>query len=410
MVAAADHILLIDVSGFAHRAFHTGSGQFRSDGLPTWAITGFLAMMWRLLGAAQADQPTHAAAVFDAPGKTFRNDLFGDYKTNRPARALELSAQLPYLRHAATAMGLAVLEKPGFEADDVIATMASRAYDSGSRATIVSSDKDFHQCVIDGHVEIVDPITRKRVKALDVLKKFGVTPPQVPDVQALAGDAIDNIPGIDGMGVKTASVLVRKFRNLEGVTEAAKRRNPFMSVAHQRAVRAAEQALPLYLALTTLRRDVPIAEEWGALAVQPIMRESVDRLLETLEATARFDAIFGTNRQMERPVDRGANAPQPGYYMTRLVKGGPWVPARIWEEPEVDIVTQELTGAMVQRCTIGTRPEDPLHAWGRLQSNPIKHARYEHMMAVAGWARQHAPAEPEANADKAINWDKVALR
>ena len=159
------HLMLVDCSGFAYRSFHSAPAHYHPDhGQPTGAVETFLRLMWGLIGQAQADLPTHAAAVFDARGRTFRQDLFPAYKANRPrARTEELDNQFPMMRGAADLLGMRVLEMAGFEADDLIATLAKKALAKGIRVTIVSSDKDFAQCVVDGSVEIVDPMQNKRV-------------------------------------------------------------------------------------------------------------------------------------------------------------------------------------------------------------------------------------------------------
>lgn len=422
------HLILVDASGFAHRAFHAGNPTYRSDGLPTWAITGFLAMLWRLRGAAQADEPTHAACVFDAPGKTFRHDLYPPYKTNRPARDAELGPQLPYLRHCAETMGFASVEMEGFEADDVIATLAHRANISGLRTTIVSSDKDFCQCVIDGAIHIVDPMQHKRLGVREVMTKFGVPPAQVQEVQAIAGDRVDNIPGADGIGLKGAARMIRRWQNIEGVMAALKPEwAHFTPKERQILKQTGLGALKLFRDLTTLRADAPLRYDIE-LAVQPIMREHVDQILETLEATKKFEAIFGFSPQIQRVSEKIAGEldwwqralttprlpvppePQCGYYQTRLVSGGPWVPARIWRDPEKDFITGQETGMDLLQCLVGTSPKDPVHEWERLARYPIKQDHYEYMRETVRWARVHAPHEPEADPTKPIDWNKVELR
>ena len=199
------HLLLVDATGIAHRAFHAyPKGSYRDeDGLPNWALVGFVQIMQHILKASNEDLPSHGAAVFDPEGPTFRHTLFPTYK-DRPGRAAELKAQLPFMHHAADALGLKSVCVEGFEADDVIATLAERAARAGWRATIVSSDKDFCQLVRNGSVEIVEPVTKQRIREAGVRTKFGVDPALVPDVQALWGDAVDTIPGVDGVGGKRA--------------------------------------------------------------------------------------------------------------------------------------------------------------------------------------------------------------
>ena len=418
------HILLIDASGYAHRAYHTGANQFRaSDGLPTWAITGFMAMVWRLLGAVQADPPTLAAAVFDAPEKTFRHKLFPEYKNNRPARDMELTVQMPYLRHAAETLGITPLEMSGYEADDVIATLATRARKAGIRATIVSSDKDFCQLVVDGQVEIVDPLSRQRVLEADVrnAKKFGVEPKLVPDVQALAGDSVDNIPGLDGIGLKTAAGLIRRFGSIEGVLKGANSRSEYLSASIRQCLKKDGGRLALYRKLATLRCRVPLKVELESLKLEPVMRSHLEDFLKLLEASNKLTEIFALDVKMDRivaplenpfewwedeliaPGQRVPELPQCGFYRRKLVKGGPWVAARIWRDPEQDYETGKPTGQDVLRCMVGTERRDPVAEWGRLCNQPIKREDYSYEIADADHAKKWRPGDPKANPRKPIN-------
>lgn len=420
-----DHLLLLDASGFIHRAYHAANPSYReSDGLPTWAVIGFLSMTWRLLGAAQADMPTLAAAVFDAPGKNFRHKLYAEYKNNRPARDKELTDQLPFVRHAAEALGVTPLEVTGYEADDVIATLAARAQKVGMRVTIVSSDKDFCQCVKDGEVEIVDPMSRKRILRADVRdgKKFGVEPHQVPDVQALAGDPVDNIPGIDGLGIRGAASLIRRFGTLEDVLKAAQGRKEYFAPRLRAELKKNGDKALLYRKLTTLKRNVPLKVELQSLTLKPVMREHVMAFLRVLEAPQKFEAIFALDPKVVRVVERIEkplawwaaelkrqgqkipDEPQCGFFQRRLVRGGPWVPCRIFREPEADVVTGKPTGMDLLKCEVRGEARDPISQWEALARRPIDEATYLHQMALGAWAEKHAPHEPEANPAKAIDW------
>ena len=406
-----EHLLLMDASGFAFRAFHSQNPRYReSDGEPTGAIEVFMGLTWRMLGAAQADPPTMGAAVFDAPGKNFRHALFPAYKANRdPSRRVELDKQFPIMRAAAEVLGLTSVECSGFEADDVIATLAHRARRAGIRTTIVSSDKDFSQCVDDGKIEIVDPLAKKRALTADVIAKFGVPPAQVPDVQALAGDIIDGIPGIPGCGLKTAAALVRRFGGLEQVLKHADECR-FPQVRAQLKRRADEARL--YLKLTTLRRNVPIKIKFEDLRLKPVVRSHLIEILRALEAEGRAESIFGLDPQMLRAVDkvksplewwreelaapgqRLPDLPQCGFYMRRLIKGGAFVPARIWRDPEYDLVTDTPTGREILRCELGTRAVDPMAEWVRLSAQPISEAEYRKMMLKWQAGKPPPPTSP----------------
>lgn len=417
------HLLLVDVSGFVHRAYHVGGNQFRSDGLPTWAITGTLGMLWRLLGAAQADQPTHAACIFDHPSKTFRHKMFPAYKSNRPARDQELTVQLPFLRHAAETMGMTSIEAEGYEADDLLATLAKMAADAGWRVSLVSSDKDLLQTVVDGKVEVIDPMTRVRMLASNVLEKLGVHPHEVPDYQALVGDAVDNIPGIDGIGSKAAARLIRLFGTVEGVVAGATARPGYFTGGQRIRLKGALKELQLYRTLATLRTDVPLDISLDDLVLKPVLREHVDKILVTLEAKGRFDAIFAGEPKCARvvpPVTADEaygwwneelivsgqpvpDEPQCGYFERRLVRGGPYVPARIWRDIEMDFFTGEQTGSEVLRCQVGTKPADAVIEWSRLAQRPISVQKYQFEMADRAWASEFAPNDPKARPDLAID-------
>lgn len=421
--------MLIDASGFAHRAYHVGANQFRSsDGLPTWAVTGFLSMMWSLLGRAQADQPTHAVALFDAPGKNFRHKLFPAYKNNRPARDLELTAQLPWMHHAAEAMGIKPFELTGYEADDLIATLAAKAMKAKMRVTIVSSDKDLTQCCVEDWVEVIEPVKRERICAADVVKgPLGVSPKQVPDFQALAGDSVDNIPGIEGVGSKSAARFIRLFENVEGVVAATKSRPGYFPPLQRMRIRGALKELRLYRTLATLRTDVPVKLKFSDLVLKPVMREHVEAILDKLEARGRFDAIFGTEPKVDRVVEacadplewwreellapgqRVPDEPQCGFYQRRLLKGGTLVPARIWRDAELDPFSLEPTGREILKCQVGPDRRDAVSEWSRLCMGPISEEKYRFEMADGAWAKKYAPTDPKAYPDKPVDLTKVPI-
>ena len=214
-----DHLYLIDGSGFIFRAYHALPPLNRkSDGLPTGAVSGFCNMLWKLLEDSKAgDKPSHLAVIFDAGSKTFRNDMYAEYKANRSEPPDDLIPQFPLTRDAVRAFGVSCVEKAGYEADDLIATYARLAREAGARVTIVSSDKDLMQLIYDGKVEMLDPVKNRRIGPAEVIEKFGVPPEKVIDVQALIGDSIDNVPGVPGIGVKTAAELIGVYGDLENL-------------------------------------------------------------------------------------------------------------------------------------------------------------------------------------------------
>jgi DNA polymerase I len=216
-IVPGDHLYLIDGSGFIFRAYHALPPLTRkSDGLPTGAVSGFCNMLWKLLEDTKAgDKPSHLAVIFDAGRKSFRNDLYQDYKANRSAPPDDLIPQFPLTRDAVRAFGVACVEKAGFEADDLIATYCRIAREESAKVTIVSADKDLMQLVHDGSVEMLDTVKNRRIGPNEVIERFGVPPEKVVDVQALIGDSIDNVPGVPGIGVKTAAKLIAEFGDLE---------------------------------------------------------------------------------------------------------------------------------------------------------------------------------------------------
>ncbi|MEO0677289.1 MAG: DNA polymerase I, partial [Pseudomonadota bacterium] len=216
------HLHLIDGSAFIFRAFHALPPLTRkSDGLPVGAVQGFCDMLRRYIAANTGDDaPTHCAVVFDKGSHTFRNDMYDLYKANRDEMPEDLRPQIPLTREATVAFNIACLEQEGFEADDIIATLACKARDAGGRVTIISSDKDLMQ-LVGGGVEMLDAMKNKRIDIEGVEEKFGVGPERVVDVQALAGDSVDNVPGAPGIGIKTAALLINEFGSLEELLDRA---------------------------------------------------------------------------------------------------------------------------------------------------------------------------------------------
>ena len=216
------HLHLIDGSAYIFRAFHALPPLTRkSDGLPIGAVSGFCNMLHRYVeGNTGPDAPTHVAVVFDKGTHTFRNDLYDQYKANREAMPEDLRPQIPLTRQATEAFNIACKEIEGFEADDIMATLACRAREAGGRVTILSSDKDLMQLVGDG-VEMLDPMKNKLIDREGVMEKFGVPPERVVDVQALAGDSVDNVPGAPGIGIKTAALLINEYGSLEELLDRA---------------------------------------------------------------------------------------------------------------------------------------------------------------------------------------------
>lgn len=216
------HLHLIDGSAFIFRAYHALPPLTRkSDGLPIGAVAGFSNMLQRYIeDNSGPDAPTHVAVIFDYSGKSFRNEMYDLYKANRPPAPEDLVPQFPLTRTATKAFNIACKEVEGFEADDIIATLACQARDAGGRCTIISSDKDLMQ-LVGGGVEMLDAMKNKRIDRDGVFEKFGVGPERVVDVQALAGDSVDNVPGAPGIGIKTAALLINEYGDLESLLDRA---------------------------------------------------------------------------------------------------------------------------------------------------------------------------------------------
>jgi len=216
------HLHLIDGSAFVFRAYHALPPLTRkSDGLPIGAVSGFCNMLQGYItGQTGHDAPTHLAVIFDKGSHTFRNDLYSEYKANREAMPEDLRPQMPLTRDATRAFNIACQEIEGYEADDIIATLSVQAREAGGRVTIISSDKDLMQ-LVGGGVEMLDAMKNRRIDVDGVHEKFGVGPERVVDVQALAGDSVDNVPGAPGIGIKTAALLINEYGNLEDLLDRA---------------------------------------------------------------------------------------------------------------------------------------------------------------------------------------------
>src|SRR5215467_193940 len=217
-----DHVFLVDGSSYIFRAYHALPPLNRkSDGLQVNAVLGFCNMLWKLLRDMKPEErPTHLAVVFDKSEHTFRNEFYPAYKAHRPDAPDDLVPQFKYIREAVRAFDIPCLEQGGFEADDLIATYAREACEAGATTTIVSSDKDLMQLVGDT-VIMFDTMKDRRIGIPEVIEKFGVPPDKVIEVQALIGDSTDNVPGVPGIGVKTAAQLIGEYGDLERLLKRA---------------------------------------------------------------------------------------------------------------------------------------------------------------------------------------------
>ena len=257
-----EHVFLIDGSGFIFRAYYGIKADMnRPDGTRVNAVYGFTRMLMKMLDDTDAD---HIAVIFDKARKTFRNDIYPDYKANRDAPPEDLIPQFDLVRDATRALNVASVDMDGFEADDLIATYTRQARELGAEVTIVSSDKDLMQLVGDG-VVMFDAMKEKLIGPGEVMEKFGVGPEKVIEVQALAGDASDNVPGVSGIGVKTAALLINEFGDLE--TLLARAEEIKQPKRRQSLIDEADVAR-LSKRLVTLRDDVPVETPLASFAVK----------------------------------------------------------------------------------------------------------------------------------------------
>ncbi|PLP56456.1 DNA polymerase I [Mesorhizobium loti] len=281
-----DHLFLVDGSGYIFRAYHALPPLNRkSDGLPTNAVLGFCNMVWKLMQDARNTNvgitPTHFAVIFDYSSKTFRNELYAEYKANRSAPPEDLIPQFGLIREATRAFDLPCIEMEGFEADDLIATYSRLAREAGADATIISSDKDLMQ-LVGPAVSMYDPMKDKQIGIPEVIEKWGVPPEKMIDLQALTGDSVDNVPGVPGIGPKTAAQLLEQFGDLDtllaraGEIKQDKRRQSIVDNADKARISRD---------LVTLKNDVPVAEGLDDLVLQPANGPRLISFLKAMEFT-----------------------------------------------------------------------------------------------------------------------------
>lgn len=276
-MANGKHLYLIDGSSFIFRAYHAIRMLTRPDGTPVNAVSGFCNMLFKLLrDLDDSERPSHLAVIFDAGKKTFRNDIYPDYKAHRPPAPDDLIPQFAIIHEAVEAFNLPSIQLDGYEADDIIATYATQAEKEGSKVTIVSTDKDLMQLVSD-QVTMFDTMKNKHIGINEVIEKFGLGPEKVTEIQALAGDSADNIPGVPGIGVKTAALLLEEYGDLETLLERAEE----IKQAKRRENLIENAAMArLSLELVTLSRNVPDLPSVDEFQLNDIDPEKVMPFLE----------------------------------------------------------------------------------------------------------------------------------
>ena len=279
-----DHYYLIDGSGYIFRAYYALPPLSRkSDGLPTGAVSGFCSMLYKLLEDSRANdnnhKPTHFAVIFDSARKNFRNEIYKDYKANRTDTPEDLVPQFEYIRKSVEAFNLPSIEMLNYEADDLIATYTRQILEKGDKVTIVSSDKDLMQLLKSG-VRIYDPMKSKVIGLNEVKDKFGVDPNKVIDVQALAGDSSDNVPGVPGIGVKTAAELINKYKTLEELLEKAKE---IKQNKRRETILANKEKAIISKKLVTLKDDVPVKTKISDFSLKQVDRDKLYTFLREME-------------------------------------------------------------------------------------------------------------------------------
>ena len=283
-IKKSDHFYLIDGSGYIFRAYYALPPLSRkSDGLPTGAVSGFCSMLFKLLEDSRGDdskeKPSHFAVIFDSARKNFRNEIYKDYKANRSEAPEDLAPQFEYIRKSVKAFNLPSIELINYEADDLIATYAKQISNLGAKVTVISSDKDLMQ-LVSKDIRLYDPMKNRVIGDKQVFEKFGVKPSQVVDVQSLAGDSSDNIPGVPGIGIKTASELINKYKNLDNLLDKAseikqnKRRETLLE-NKDKALMSRE--------LVTLKSNVPVKDELSSFILKEVNKENLFNFLREME-------------------------------------------------------------------------------------------------------------------------------
>ena len=292
-IQKTDHFYLIDGSGYIFRAYYALPPLARkSDGLPTGAVSGFCSMLFKLLEDSKSNQnlqkPTHFAVIFDSARKTFRNEIYSEYKANRSEAPDDLAPQFEYIRKSVLAFNLPSVDLVNYEADDLIATYVDQILKLGAKVTIVSSDKDLMQ-LYKKDVRIFDPLKNKFINEDDVFKKFGVDASKIIDVQALAGDSSDNVPGVPGIGVKTAAELINKYGTLEKLLKSTheikqNKRRETLNENQDKALISKE--------LVTLKHNVPVDRELSEFKLKEIDKDKLYEFLREMEFNRLLSSVI----------------------------------------------------------------------------------------------------------------------
>ncbi len=310
-IKKTDHFYLVDGSGYIFRAYYALPPLSRkSDGLPTGAVSGFSNMLFKLLEESRSDdsenKPTHFAVIFDSARKNFRNEIYKDYKANRSETPDDLVPQFEYIRKAVQAFNLPSIEQLNYEADDLIATYAKQIRNLGAKVTIISSDKDLMQ-LVSKNIRLFDPMKSKVIGEKEVMEKFGVKPQQVIDVQSLAGDSSDNVPGVPGIGVKTAAELINKYKTLDHLLDKAgeipqKKRKETLINNKKSALISRE--------LVTLKDDVSVKDKIENFSIKEVEKDKLYNFLREMEFNRLLSqaiSLYGESNNKIKNVNKKIN-------------------------------------------------------------------------------------------------------
>ena len=299
-IKKTDHFYLIDGSGYIFRAYYALPPLTRkSDGLPVGAVSGFCSMLFKLLEDSKSNEnlqkPTHFAVIFDAARKTFRNEIYSDYKANRSEAPDDLAPQFEYIRKSVVAFNLPSVDLPNYEADDLIATYVDQILAKGAKVTIVSSDKDLMQ-LYRKDVRIFDPMKNKFITPEDIVNKFGVGPEKVIDVQSLAGDSSDNVPGVPGIGVKTAAELINKYGTLEKLLDNAQEIK--QNKRRETLIENKDKAI-ISKKLVTLMKDAPVERKIEEFHLKQIDKDKLYKFLREMEFNRLLSSVISAYGEPE---------------------------------------------------------------------------------------------------------------
>jgi len=385
------HVTLVDGSGFIFRAFHGIPMMTRADGVPVNAVYGFTSMLMRLIQDAGSD---HLAVIFDAGRETFRNAIYPDYKAHRPDCPEELVPQFPLIRDVVRAFNVACVEQPGFEADDLIATYTRLAREKGAEVTIVSSDKDLMQLVGDG-VGMLDHLKNKTIGPAEVFEKFGVSPDKVVDVQALAGDSTDNLPGVPGIGVKTAAQLITDYGDLDtllaraGEIKQPKRRESL--IEHAELARISRQLVKL---CDTADTPEPL-ESFSLRQPDPAVLLSFVEAQGFRSLKSRIEPHLGAAAPVTEAAKPAAPAIEKSYELVLTTEAlDRWIAEAC--KAGIVAVDTETTGLDPMRRTGGRLA---CHRAGQGLLYPGAFHRRPRPRGSAGWRHVHRPGHPAQGRD-----------